>query len=171
VANSDLTDRELVAAFEACTLDDFSHPDHVRVAWIYLTELPFPEASRRMTESVRRFAASKGATEKYHETITHAWMRLVWAAMEKEVVAQDALSNLAAFQERFQEIEEPQVRSAGPALQSQCTDSLAADSESFAAAHPELLDSHLLDKFYSRELLATPTARAEFVSPDLSPLP
>ena len=43
--------------------------------------------------------------------------------------------------------------------------------DAFAAAHAELFDSYLLDKFYSRELLATPLARAEFVSPDLSPLP
>jgi hypothetical protein len=147
--NSTLTDRELVAAFEACTLSDFRHADHVRVAWLYLTLLPFPEASRRMAESVRRFAASKGATEKYHETITQAWMRLVVAAMKKD-------------------------RNSGwrdPARRELRGKTTSSDFETFSAAHAELLDSHALDKFYSPELLATSLARAEFVPPDLSPLP
>ena len=34
-----------------------------------------------MSEGIRRFANHHGATEKYHHTLTLAWMRLVAAAL------------------------------------------------------------------------------------------
>jgi hypothetical protein len=45
--------------------------------------------------------------------------------------------------------------------------------EEFCAKNPELLDSQLaaLLKHYRRETLFSPAARAEFVEPDLMPLP
>ena len=81
MTNSQLSDNEFLAAFESATLTDFHHVDHLRAAWIYLRRLPFPEASRRMAESLRRVAAKNGAQMKYHETLTQAWMRMVYAAM------------------------------------------------------------------------------------------
>jgi hypothetical protein len=80
--NSPLSDNEFLAAFESATLTDFHHVDHIRAAWIYLRRLPFPAASERMAKSLRHFAASKGAHMKYHETITQAWLLLVWDALE-----------------------------------------------------------------------------------------
>jgi hypothetical protein len=135
MTNSLLSDDEFLAAFESATITDFHHADHIRAAWIYLLRLPFPEASRRMAESLRRFAARKGAHMKYHETMTQAWLLLVWDALEHDGQADHAPGGFDAF----------------------------------AAAHPELLDSHALDRFYSSRLLAS--ARIEFVHPDLSPLP
>jgi|GEM_PF-2991753 hypothetical protein len=44
-------------------------------------------------------------------------------------------------------------------------------SAEFCAAHPELLDKLLLRRFYSRERIMTLQAKAEFVEPDLTPLP
>ena len=132
--NSQLSDDEFLAAFESAALVDFHHVDHIRAAWIYLRRLPFSAASRRMAESLRRFAASRGAHMKYHETITQAWMLLVRGALEQDGQG-------------------------------------AGTFDAFAAAHPELLDAHALDRFYSSQLLTSPTARAEFVHPDLSPLP
>jgi hypothetical protein len=41
----------------------------------------------------------------------------------------------------------------------------------FLDRNPQLLDSSLLGHFYSRELLATPNARAQWVTPDRHPLP
>jgi hypothetical protein len=40
----------------------------------------------------------------------------------------------------------------------------------FAAAHSELMDPRVLGRFYSSQLLASASARTEFVPPDLSPL-
>ena len=38
-------------------------------------------AAERMAEGIRRFANHQGATQKYHHTLTLAWMRLVAAAL------------------------------------------------------------------------------------------
>jgi len=43
--------------------------------------------------------------------------------------------------------------------------------EEFVAAHPHLLDANALGRFYSKVSLESPTARATWVEPDLSPLP
>jgi len=43
--------------------------------------------------------------------------------------------------------------------------------EEFLATHPELSHKSLLDKYYSKELLQSPTAREGWVEPDLQPLP
>ncbi len=44
-------------------------------------------------------------------------------------------------------------------------------TEAFFQAHPELLDSKLLGRFYSEECLASDPAKREFVPPDKAPLP
>jgi len=74
-----MNDRELVAAFEACSIGngDFHHEDHVRLAWIYLQEHPLLDAIGRFTASLKRFAAHHGAPGLYHETITWAFLLLI----------------------------------------------------------------------------------------------
>ena len=77
-----LSDGEFVRAFESCELppECFHHRDHIRLAWIYFHQYGEAEATRRIEESIRRYAAHLGISEKYHQTITVAWMRLVAAA-------------------------------------------------------------------------------------------
>lgn len=74
-----LTDQEFVEAFETCRLpiEQFHHRDHLRLAWIYLRRLGVPAAAVRLGESIRRYAAHHGKPEKYHETVTVAWLRLL----------------------------------------------------------------------------------------------
>jgi hypothetical protein len=79
-----MNDRDFVDAFEACTLTDFHHRDHVRLAWIYLREHPLLEALERFTTSLKRFAASKGSPGLYHATITWAYMLLIHERMERK---------------------------------------------------------------------------------------
>jgi hypothetical protein len=45
-----------------------------------------------------------------------------------------------------------------------------ATSDEFLRMHPQLLQSDLLDTYYSGELLRSPDARARFVEPDLATL-
>ena len=80
-----MTDAEFVCAFEDCTLSNeyFHHRDHVRLAWIYLRTYGETESRVRMSESIRRFAAFHGKSDKYHETVTLAWLRLVANAMAR----------------------------------------------------------------------------------------
>lgn len=123
-----LTDDELTAAFEACSLDPslFGHREHVRLTWIYLRRHAHVEALQRLTTGLRRYVAAVGAAAKYHETITWAWFALV-------------------------------------------AERVAADPElgwdAFAAAHPELFESGLLETVYDRETLGSALARRVFVLP------
>ena len=83
---SPVNDRELVAAVEGCMLAgaDFHHADHVRLAWIYLRELPVIEGLERFTTTLKRFAAHHGAAGKYHETITWAYLLLIHERMQRD---------------------------------------------------------------------------------------
>jgi hypothetical protein len=78
-----MTDQAFARAFESgdITPAQFDHRAHVRVAWVYLHEAATPgEALARMRDGIRRFAAAAGAAQKYHETITVLWMRLLEGA-------------------------------------------------------------------------------------------
>ena len=74
-----MSDEQFVAAFEAGTLpkEEFSHRQHVRLAWVYLGRHDFADASRRVVDGIKAFAALHGATGLYHETITQAWLHLI----------------------------------------------------------------------------------------------
>ena len=75
-----LTDDELVRGFEEGSLDDFPHASHVRVALVYLTRHGHAEALRRLMEGLLRFATAKGHPEKFHITMTRAWLDFIEAA-------------------------------------------------------------------------------------------
>lgn len=88
-----MTDEEFVEAFETCRLPKelFHHRDHLRLTWIYLRKYGSVTARVRIAESIRRFATHLGVPEKYHETITVAWFRLVQHAASKSVPFEDML--------------------------------------------------------------------------------
>jgi hypothetical protein len=50
-------------------------------------------------------------------------------------------------------------------------DSPATSFDAFLTGNPSLLDSHLLERHYSRELLAGDDARARWTAPDLRAFP
>jgi hypothetical protein len=77
-------DHELLAQFEDCTLPpaEFTHRNHVRVAWLYLRELPVLDALTRFVGSLKQYAGSLGASAKYHETITFAFLFLIHERMQ-----------------------------------------------------------------------------------------
>ncbi|MBV9609285.1 MAG: hypothetical protein JO187_06990, partial [Acidobacteria bacterium] len=75
-------DDSFVADVEACCYpgDRFTHVDHIRLAWIYLRRYGAETAAERIRTTIQRFAHSLGQDDKYHETITQGWLRLVAAA-------------------------------------------------------------------------------------------
>ena len=85
-----MSDDEFIAAFEECRLGNaaFHHEDHVRMAFLYLSRYPALEALERFSSSLKRFAASKGKPELYHETITWAYVLLIHERMERAGQAQ-----------------------------------------------------------------------------------
>jgi len=80
-----MNDRDFAAAIESCTIagSDFHHADHIRLAWIYLQEHPLIEAIDRFTTSLKRFASHHGVPEKYHETITWAYLLLIHERLQR----------------------------------------------------------------------------------------
>lgn len=75
-----MTDDELLARFAANTLPAFPHEEHLRVAFVKTARATTDETIAFMRDGIRRMAASIGAPQKYHETRTVAWVRLVAAA-------------------------------------------------------------------------------------------
>ncbi len=110
----------------------FGHREHVELAWTYLGRYRLEQATDAMSAAVRHLASEHGMPDRYHETITRSWVRLV------DVHRRD--SDAGSFDE-------------------------------FIAGNSGLLDRQLLERHYSRELIASHGARAEWTEPDLRPLP
>jgi len=78
-----MTDDELIAAFEACSIpiEDWNHRAHLRVAWVYLDRHGLDGAIERMRVNIPRFNAAKGIVDTidmgYHDTLTVAWLRII----------------------------------------------------------------------------------------------
>ena len=77
------SDEDFLRAFEDLSFpaDLFHHREHIQVAWLYLKTIDASRAAERMSAGIRRFANHNGATQKYHHTLTLAWMRLVAAEL------------------------------------------------------------------------------------------
>jgi hypothetical protein len=93
---SESTDEELVAGFEAGSLPEFHHADHVRLTLVYLARHGRDGALRRVTDGVRRLAAIDGHPEKFHLTMTRAWVDLLEAARVAHPDARDPAALVAA---------------------------------------------------------------------------
>jgi hypothetical protein len=74
-----MNDEELMGQFEDGTLaaECFHHADHVRMAYLYVCKYPLLEAIERFSTTLKKFATAQGKPERYHETITWAYVFLV----------------------------------------------------------------------------------------------
>jgi hypothetical protein len=93
-----VTDGEFLVALEKCELPEsaFGHAAHVRAAYLYLRAEGFAGALERTHRAIRNFARQLGKPERYHETITVAYLALIqqhmcqrgdgggWAAFERD---------------------------------------------------------------------------------------
>ncbi len=77
-----MTDEEFLKAFEGCTLAEFHHRDHIRMAWLYLRKFGYEIGSTKIKEGIQKFAAAKNQNTLYHETITQFWIRLLQHGIE-----------------------------------------------------------------------------------------
>lgn len=75
----------LVRAFEAATIDPsaFGHREHLYVAWCYLRTLPLEEALARYVRHLRALTIALGVPQKFHATMTWAYVLLLHDAMER----------------------------------------------------------------------------------------
>jgi N-formylglutamate deformylase len=75
----------LVSAFETAAVDPtrFGHREHLYVAWCYLRALPVEDALARYVRHLRQLTCALGVPEKFHATMTWAYVVLVHDAMER----------------------------------------------------------------------------------------
>ena len=82
-----MTDEEFLARFESQSwpAEDWHHREHIRAAYLYLHRWPLAEAVSRMQAGIKAFNAAHKIPEAidrgYHDTITVAWMRIVWCIL------------------------------------------------------------------------------------------
>ena len=72
--------------FEACDIDasDFSHRDHLGVAFEFLRTYDFLNAAAKYSQCIKTIAIRAGATTKFNTTITIAFLSIVAERMESE---------------------------------------------------------------------------------------
>jgi hypothetical protein len=76
---------EIVVGFESCQTEKgrFSHQSHVTVAVWYLYTSPFTEATEKMRTGLHRFLNHHGVgVEKYNETLTLFWLKMINNCLE-----------------------------------------------------------------------------------------
>ena len=96
-----MSDSDLLAAFESCTLPkpEWTHEAHVRTAWIYLTTRPFEDAVKALRSGIQKYNLSLGNKTGYHDTVTIAFARLI-----RSRIAALPESDFAAFRSRFPDL-------------------------------------------------------------------
>lgn len=74
-----MTDDDFVQAFLDGNLPatQFHHRDHLRLAWCLIRQRGEAAATQAITAGIREFAARHGLAQKYHETMTRFWIRVV----------------------------------------------------------------------------------------------
>ena len=72
-----MTDDTFLARFEAVSLQSFDHRDHLRVAFAYARRGGVEHAVDHARRGLRHLTAAHGEPERYHETLTTAWARVV----------------------------------------------------------------------------------------------
>jgi hypothetical protein len=74
-----MTDENFLSALERCELspEEFTHTAHLRAGYLYLRAFGFDGALGRTRRAIRAYAAHLGKPEKYHETITVAYLAII----------------------------------------------------------------------------------------------
>jgi hypothetical protein len=80
-----MTGQELINEFESSSTApaSFHHVDHVRLAFEYLCRYQALEAIEKFANALKRFAAAQGKAQRYHETITWAYVLLIRERMAR----------------------------------------------------------------------------------------
>lgn len=120
----------------------FGHRQHVQLTWLAVRRCGTEGAIGVVSDGIRRTARYAGAPQKYHATVSRAWVELVgFHVAEQGTTGHD--------------VPEP----------------ADDDFSVFADRNAALLDKRLLARFYRSTTLATAEARTGWVEPDLAPFP
>lgn len=111
----------------------FHHRDHVRLTWYVARHHDLPTTTQLITTGIRQFATRHGQAQKYHETMTQFWIRLVAHLVQQR----------------------PDI----------------TDFDAFLLAFPHILEKDLPYRHWQRATMQSDAARAQWVEPDIQPLP
>jgi len=67
---------ELMAEVTATT-EHFGHREHLHLTWLAVRRCGMPAAVRMVSDGIQRTARYAGAPQKYHATVSRAWVELV----------------------------------------------------------------------------------------------
>jgi len=93
----DHADQLLVDAIEnhVMQLSEFTHQNHVKLAYCYLVQFGLSASSKIITRSLKSFLKAKGVdANKFHVTLTEAWLKAVWYFMQLSPACQSSESFL-----------------------------------------------------------------------------
>src|SRR5262245_45050332 len=82
-------DERFIAEFRAqrWPLEQWHHRDHIKLAYLYLLMHPLEEAGHQLGQGIRAHNAAHQIPEAidrgYHETLTQAWLRLVYLILSE----------------------------------------------------------------------------------------
>jgi hypothetical protein len=85
-----MKNEELIRCFEGDAIPEnsFHHADHVHLAFAYLCEYPILQALEKFASALKRFAAARGKTQLYNETITCAYFFLIRERMARSEITE-----------------------------------------------------------------------------------
>lgn len=75
----ELNDDDFLNAFELCTLTNWSHKTHLRMAWLYLTRNDRRVAVNKIFDGIKNFIQRSPIARKttFHFTMTYFWIQMV----------------------------------------------------------------------------------------------
>jgi hypothetical protein len=79
--------------------DAFGHRQHVHLTWLAVRRTGMPAAVTVVSDGIRRTARYAGAPQKYHVTVSRAWVELV-----AHHAAEDPTPDFSAFTGRNPEL-------------------------------------------------------------------
>ena len=62
---------------------NFHHRDHLRLAWVQIHRLGMVRASEVVTRGIREFATRHGSADRYNDTMTRFWLRVVGIGLSR----------------------------------------------------------------------------------------
>jgi len=128
----------------------FGHREHIHLTWLAVRQYGVPAAVDLVSDGIRRTARYAGAPQKYHATVSRAWVELVGHHAAERPTGNPGRDDGLGH---------------GPGVD------LGEDFTAFAEHHRALFDKRLLTRFYRPSTLAAAQARTGWVEPDLAPFP
>jgi hypothetical protein len=90
---------ELMAAVLAVS-ERFGHREHVHLTWLAVRRCGVPAAIGLVSDGIRRTARYAGAPQKYHATVSRAWVELVGHHAAQWEESECGEGEFAAFADR-----------------------------------------------------------------------